>query len=532
MHRSLLVVLLLAACDGNVVGRDTPVGMCGPASPGASPQRRLTRDEYDATVRDLLGTAQRPARAFAPDPRVHGFTNNAEVLTVREPQAQAYLAAAEDLAEEAITRLPELVPCAAAAADRACARELVVSLGARAYRHPLTPGEIDILMAVYDNAVLDGTFTDGAQDVITAMLVAPQFLYRLEAGGAVHGTRIVRVSGHDMASRLSYFITGTMPDDELLAAAADGRLDTDAGIDEQAARLLERPEAREAVGRLHREWLRIDGFAHVAKDAGRFPDFTPAIRASMQAEADALLAYVFWEEEGDLDTLFGTHTTFRDAGLAAFMGDPPVSGDGLQRIELAPERSAGILTNPVFAAVNAGTLEGNPVKRGRFVRETLLGQPLPEPPVDLEIVVPPADPTLTTRQRFAQHSSDPTCAGCHVLMDPIGFGFEHLDGVGRWQDSENGVALTGAGELTGTDVDGPFVGLGELGQRLAQSETVRIALVASWFRFAYGREPGADDACTIEYLERELAETRSLKALFVALTRTDAFRFRRVEVRP
>jgi hypothetical protein len=241
----------------------------------------------------------------------------------------------------------------------------------------------------------------------------------------------------------------------------------------------------------------------------------------------AFVEHVIFDGEGDLWTLLTAPYSFMNGELAAYYG---VEGpaEGWDRVEMDPARYAGIMTHASILATNAKANQTSPVHRGKFVREQLLCQILPPPPDDIDIVPPDLDPNLTTRERFAEHSENPYCAGCHHLMDPIGFGFEHFDGIGRWRDMENGIAIDASGEITNSaDVGGTFDGVTELAYRLGASRQVGECMTRQWFRYANGRGETPDDECTMEHLfESFEGSDRNIRELLVAITTTDAFQYR------
>jgi len=218
-----------------------------------------------------------------------------------------------------------------------------------------------------------------------------------------------------------------------------------------------------------------------------------------------------------------------NADLAAFYGITGPTSAKFEKVDLDPAERSGFLTHASLLALNAKTNQSSPVHRGKFVREMLLCQMMPNPPNDKEIVPPEIDPKATTRQKFDQHSADPYCASCHHLMDPIGFGFEHYDGIGSWRDKDHGFPVDSKGELTGTeDVDGTFDGVPELAKKLAESQEVRQCIATQWFRFGYGRKEADEDACSLQKVDEAFAAAGyDIKELIVALTQTDAFMYRK-----
>ncbi len=527
-----LIPLALASCVGQVGAPvnqgDAPI--CSTADPGPSPIRRMTRLEYNNTVRDLLGDDTHPADGFAPEEEALGFNNNAYALGVTTLLAEELMVASEEISQRATADLGALLPCDPATASDACVEDWIAAFGKRAWRRPLGGDEVTRLLALFQQARDEWDFTTGIQLVIQAALQSPHFLYRVEFGVAQQGSeQIVELDHWEMASRLSYFIWSSMPDDELFAAAEAGQLGTATEIEAQARRMLADPRERAAVAEFHEQWLDLDRMATVTKDTTMFPDWTE-VKPLLVSETHAFLDHVIWDGEGDLWTLLTAPYTMANARLADFYGVTGPTTDTFEKTDLDPARRAGLLTQASLLSINAKANQTSPVHRGKFVREQLLCQMLPAPPDDVEIVPPDLDPTLTTRERFAQHSTDPYCAGCHHLMDPIGFGFEHYDALGAWRDLENGLAIDATGEINASeDVNGTFDGIPDLAHRLAASNQVRECVARQWFRYAYGRGETSADNCTMAGLfDRFAASEYDIQELLVALTQTDAFLYKRV----
>lgn len=540
-----LVAASGAACIG-VVGdgggeTEPPAGEEGPPAeplscvpdairPGPSPIRRMTRFEYDNTVRDLFGDTTHPASAFPAEEEALGFDNNAFALVTSSTLAEKYMLAAEGISERATDPLSKNVPCdPATVGEDACAKQFIATFGKRAFRRPLTPEESSALFGVYQAGRAIEDFRLGIRAVIETALQSPQFLYRVEFGAEpiAPGEPVVRLTPWEMASRLSYFLWGSMPDDELFAAAEAGELVTKEQIAAQARRMLDDPRAHEAAGHFHRQWLDYDRVASVGKDAALFPEWSPAIAALLRDEAEAFFDHVtFDDEQGTLGTLLTAPYAFVDDELAAFYGIEIEPGPGLRKVETG--QRAGLLSLGALLAANAHSNQTSPVHRGKLVREQLLCDVMPPPPPGAVIEVPEPDPDSTARERFAEHSKNPACSSCHSLMDPIGFGFESYDAVGRYRTTEDGEPIDASGVLTESDVDGEFVGLAELAAKLAASDDVRRCYVKQWFRYAHGRGEFGDDACTIDGLVASFAATGgTIEELLVALTQTDAFLYRR-----
>ncbi|WP_044985596.1 DUF1592 domain-containing protein [Sorangium cellulosum] len=541
-------LLLLASCTGQYGDLPAHEGdgeatapLCTGIEPGESPLRRMTRAEYDNTIFDLLGDDSRPARDFVPEEESLGFNNQAAALVVSPLLAEQYMTAAEGVAARAVGKLVREAPaCLEAAAGEACRGEvaaLVASFGERAFRRPLAEDEIADFVALFRRGIALGDTPDDASTglalVLQAMLQSPHFLYRVELGmpDPVEAD-VVPLTSYEIASRLSYLLWGTMPDGALFAAAERGALGTAAEIEAQARRMLEDPRAREAVKSFHRQWLglaKIDEIAAGGKDPKLYPEYKDELLPLFQAETEAFLDHAIFEQDASVSALFTAPYSMMNRELAAFYGvEGGPRGDAFERVELDPSQRAGFVTHAGLLALYAKPNRSSPVHRGRFVRQSLLCQ-IPPPPPDVVPEPPMVDPTKTTREQFAQHTSDPGCRSCHTLLDPIGFGFEHYDALGRWRDAENGIPVDASGELTQTDIDGPFDGAVELAHRLAESEQVRACVVKQWFRFGYGRAEQSEDSCSLAQATRAFeASGYNIRALLVALTQTDAFRYRRM----
>ena len=447
-------------------GDDGVESACGAApEPGASPIRRLTGWEYENTVFDLLGDDSHPAAGF-PQEGGSGFDNNADVSAVTRLMAQKYMLAAEDIASRAVGDLQTLLPCDPAAGERACVEQWVEGFGLRAWRRPLSTTERDALLALFDEARAVDDLPTSVGAVLQAFLQSPHFLYRVELGvPGEQGEAAVALDDYEMASRLSYFLWGSMPDAELLDAAAAGELRDPAVIEEHARRMLEDPKARRMVEHFHEQWLSTIKLASIDKDPGLFPDWSPEIALRQADEVAAFVEHVFFDaDEPTLRTLLTAPHTYVDADLAEFYGLPAPQGTGLQQVE-SPAGGpvlSGILTQGGILSAYSKANQTNPIARGIFVREHLLCQIPPPPPDDVELIPPEPDPNATTREIFEQHRDDPACNGCHSMFDPIGFGFENFDAVGRWRTTENDLPIDASGELSAADVAGPFDGAAEL----------------------------------------------------------------------
>lgn len=512
----------VAAPDGRRLPAPPPKPVCdadAPLDPGAALPRRLTRLEYANTVRDLLGLEVDGNIHFPTEEQSLGFDNNARSLQLTALHAESYLASAEDLAARYLARIDQWLPCDRAelreggpAAERACAEAVVGDLTRRAWRRPVADETRARLMALYDvGAELEGpAFENGLTMVVEALLQSPNFLYRVEVGRPDPARPgINRLDDHEIASRLSYLVWRSMPDAALSAAADAGELADPERRAAHAVRMMADPRAREAWWTFFAQWLHLDEVDELVRDPDYHAGFGDGARRFMLDSARAFVEGAVWDAR-DLRQLH--------AGTHSHPDDPE---------HIGPRR--GILSQPAILAVTATPVMTNPVYRGVFVREQILCSPLAPPPPGLAVVAPDPDPLLTTREQFAEHSDNPTCAGCHVLVDPIGFGFEHFDAVGRWRVVQNGHEIDAAGEIVSTwDADGDFYGLDELSQVLAGSEQVHRCVSTQLFRYAYGRGEGEGDGCTLDRLYARYVEAGyDFEAMVAALVTDPSFDLRR-----
>lgn len=511
------------------------------AAPGPSPLRRLTHAEYDRTVRDLLGTAQRPASAFDPQLREGTLDTDVSNLTVSPSLLARYLDAADALAVEAtanaaaVTRLMGCDP--AMGVEAACVDQFVAAFATRAYRRPPSADERVALRARFDaGRAAGGNVASGARAVVRAAVSSPLFLYRIEVGDGRPAGGRARLTPWEVATRLSYLARGTMPDAALFDAASRNLLATPAERAAQVRRLLRaadmtapHPDARDVVRRFHAQWWglgpldamieRPDG----QRDAARYPEFNADLARSMREETlrfgDAL---VF--EAGRVSDLLGASYSFLDARTARLYGIAGAFDGTFRRVTLPAAQRAGLLTHASLLTVNAGGAVASPIKRGVFVLDRVLCAPPQPVPGGVNNVPPAPDTTRSNRARFAAHTQDSYCASCHARIDPLGFTFEHYDAIGRWQSVENGAPIDARG---GAEVDGVALAVDDavgFAARAAASDQVRDCAVQWWFRHASGRAPTEADACALAAMRGALTATdRHFEAMLVALVSADDF---------
>ncbi len=487
----------------------------------------LTRSEYAHTVRDLLGTETDPTARFPVEPVVDGFNNNAASHQANPLLVEKYADSAALLAQEIEARgFDALVDCNSDEQNRACAEKFVRDFGLRAYRRPLTQDEEKSFLLLYDRAAPTFGHEPALGAILESMLQSPQFLYRIEAPNSETSSDVVALGPYELASRLSYFLWGSMPDEQLLAEAAANRLSNAEQIEAQARRLLadERAEAR--IREFHTQWLDVDRLNSVARNGA------PA--GAVDSWRESLLRFtdrVFWSEGSRVSELYNSDKIYVDATLAELYSiDRDSSETGWTGVRVPGQRH-GLLTQPGFMALHAHAAQSSPIQRGVFVRERIFCEPVMPPPPSVNNNPPDPDPSLTTRERFAVHTEQPACARCHELIDPLGFGFEGYDQLGRFRTEENGLPIDTSGglvELKEAALNGPFNTPEELAARVAESETVLSCLGKKWFTFALGRPHGEKDDCSIEQaVASSAAQGGSLQELLIALTTTDSFRYRK-----
>lgn len=462
--------------------------------------RRLTHSQFNHTVRDLLGDQTQPANQFPPEDFVNGFRNQAEAESISPLLMESYSTAAERLARNVFrggdTR--GLIPCKPSAA---CRTRFVREFGLKAFRRPLEPAEQKRYETLMER---ESDFLAGAQLVVEAMLQSPSFLFRFEE------TSYAPWKPYAAASRLSYAIWDSGPDSELLAAAGRGELATRQGVEKAARHMMDDPRAQEALNEFVGQWLRFDRILNASKDRRRYPEFTLETAESMTREAKTFVGDLVWNDRNFMD-LFTADYTFANADLAAIYGIPVPAKEFGRVVFLAGSERAGVLGQTLFLALTAKPEDSSPTARGLFVREQFLCQHVAPPPAGVNTNLPPVTEAKpqTNRDRMTEHASNPSCAACHKLMDPIGFGLEKFDAVGARRDKFTLVFAGGRGGGNGganarpasktvdldLDTKGFVAGIPDsdfssplqLGGVLAKSPQCQECVVKQYFRYTTGR---------------------------------------------
>jgi hypothetical protein len=534
-----LLALSVSGCEQTEPGKAiTPTGgsggtgtttpqSCEAPAPGPAPLHPLTRFEYDNIVRDLLGDTSEPALAFPPENEVEGYRTNANANHANPLLVESYLTAAETIAANAVqSRLLSLAPCAEGADPVACGHAFIAPFAARAFRRPLTEAELAPLTSLFDlgNA---SSYGKGIELIVQAVLQSPQFLYRVDSLRApTPESGAIALGSYELAARLAFTLWGSVPDAELLAAAEGGRLATPADVEREARRLLENEHAHDIVRDFSEQWLdlsRLDGAAR----EGSGVDVTQ-LNASLRQSLTRFLDATYFGAGGTFQRLFTEPSVWLNGTLAPVYGGQAPTGDF--QAQTLSEPRAGLLTQPALLTLLSHSDQTAPVIRGVFVRERILCLPVLPPPPNVNAVPPDPDPTATTRERFRQHTEQEACAGCHQLIDGVGFGFERYDQLGRYRATENGLDVDESGEVlasTESALDGPFNGAAELAARIAVSPLARDCLATNWYTYTFGRQVQPEDSCSVAQVKERFARSGGdLKELLVALTQTDSFLYR------
>ena len=455
--------------------------------------RRLTRSELNNTLADLFGDASAPRAdgLFASDPIRYGFANVQQVLEVQNASAFQLTLFAEKLGAWAASHAATLSP-GCQTLDATCLGALVDALAPRAYRRPLSAEERAELLAFVST---EADFAGAVGSLVAALVQSPSFLYRTELGVA-DGNGHFRLTPHETASLLSYTFTASMPDAELLTAAANGNLTTPAQLRVQAQRLLATPRARAAAEEFFAQWLQTAELTRTTRSEGTLV-LSDAVKLEMQAETRAFVDDVTFDTPGKVGELFSRDKATLGATLAAFYGAPAAGTVTASSLGRTP----GVLGQGAVLAVSAQPTYASPTLRGRMLRMRMLCGSVPSPPAGVPALAA-SGANLTMRQRLTAHAQSASCATCHVQLDPLGFALGQFDTVGRLRPEgrENGTLVDASGAVApnfGIDGDPVTVqGAAGLAAYLAQAPEAQDCLVRHWTMYAYGRLSWSQDGCT------------------------------------
>jgi len=417
------------------------------------------------------------------------------------------------------------------AAELQCARQILQALTRRAYRRPSIAADIDLLMPFYTGGRAEGGFDNGIELALERVLVSPQFLFRIETepSSAARGT-VYRISDIELASRLSFFLWSSIPDDQLLDLAIAGRLKDSAVLEQQVKRMLADSRSESMVSNFAAQWLYLRDIELKVPDQILFPDFDETLREAFSKETDLFLDSILRENRSVLDLLTANYT-FVNERLAQHYGIPNVQGSYFRRVTF-PEDSprGGLLGQGTILAVTSYATRTSPVLRGKWVLENLLSSPPPPPPANVPALkTEGAEPgkVLTMREAMTQHRANPACAGCHARMDPIGFAMENFDALGRWRDRDDGGVIDASGVLT----DGTrFEGIPGLRKLLLEHSQEFVSTVAGrLLMYAVGRNLHYDDAPAVRAIVNGAErDSYTLQSLVLGVVKSTPFQMRQV----
>jgi hypothetical protein len=510
-----------------------------PPDPGRVTIRRLNREEYDNTIRDLLGTNQTPgASTFPDDAPAIGFDNNGDLQTLSPVQFALYQQAAESLAAEVLTvgsaQRAKLVTCAFAT-DATCARTLIANLGLRAFRRPLTTTEVTGFVNLMATAAMAGATADEQlRTVIEAMLVSPNFLYRTEIDPEPAALTPHMLTPYEIASRLSYMVYRSMPDQPLFDAAAAGMLSQVADVQAQLQRMLADPKGVFAKT-FAAQWLGTSVVPTETFDATLFPKFNPSLAASMDAEVKSFVSE-FVQKNNPVTQLLTANFSYIDSNLATFYGLPAVSGTGLTRTTLNTPQRGGLLTMAGVLSVTSYPTRTSLVKRGAWVLSQLLCSAAPAPPANVP-PFPQGDGAITgTTQKevLAAHRADPGCAVCHDSLDNVGIALENYDATGAYRTQENGMPIDAGGMFAGLIAAPPgtpatsFTGGQQLASAIAADPRFVPCVAQNALTYSLGRALSRTDQPYLKAITTPPAGgTLGVRDILMNLVASDTFRMRR-----
>ncbi len=497
--------------------------------PGRTLIHRLSHAEYNNTVRDLLGVDLHPASKFPTDGSGgSGFDNIADTLFVPPILMERYLEAADEVL---VAAKPERIFVARPGPGteaRAAARRVAEHFARRAFRRPAEPDEVDRLVTLYDQAAKRGEPFEGAvRVVLKAILVSPKFLFRVTRDRPT--AEPYAIGEFELAARLSYFLWSSMPDDELFALAEQDRLREPGTLEKQVRRMLADPRSRALAENFAAQWLGLDTLraAVVQPDPRKFPEYTPSLREAMIAEALDFFHGIAREDRSVLELLHADYTYLNEE-LAKHYGIAGVAGPGMRKVPLADATRGGVLSMGGVLTLTSYPLRTSPVVRGKWVLEEIFGAPAPPPPQNVGLL--PANDTpvngLSFRQRLELHRQKPQCIGCHKRIDPIGFGLENFDPIGRWRTELLGQPVDATGTLpTGEKFTGPA----ELKKLLLQRKEDFVRTFSEkMLSYALGRGVESFDAPALKKIADALAQGgHRCGVLITEIVRSFPFQYRR-----
>ena len=487
---------------------------CGAASrPGRVTMRRLNRTEYNHTVRDLTGLDLQLAKDFPSDDVGNGFDNIGDVLSLPPILMEKYLDAANQIAMAVVKNeaaLNQVFPQTASDEKNLdevveVARANASSFAMRAFRRPLDTEESERLLNLMRAAwAANASKEEIIQATLTAVLASPHFLYRVEDDDPADFVDGVRpLNDFELASRLSYFLWSSMPDERLMQLAGEKKLHTTEQLNAEVDRMLADPKSLALVENFAGQWLQLRDLEALSPDPVKFAAFDAKLRKSMRRETELLFTNILKENRSILELLSADYS-FVDARLAKHYGIEGVSGDEFQKVDLQGKRR-GMLMHGSILLLTSNPTRTSPVKRGKWVLENLLAEPPPPPPPNVPELGATGVTLGTLRQQMEQHRENPNCAVCHVKMDAVGFGLENFDAIGSWRDADGRDKIDPSGTLPGgRKFNGPL----DLVQILVEDKKAEFSrcVTMKMLTYALGRGLGVADRCTVSSIVNKLSE--------------------------
>jgi mono/diheme cytochrome c family protein len=416
--------------------------------------------------------------------------------------------------------------------ELACASRIVSTLAAKAYRRPVTPADLDGLMKFYLNERETAGFEPAVRTALQAILASPHFIFRLEeAPATARAGQAYKINDFDLASRLSFFIWGSAPDQELIAAAAKGTLGTPAVLEQQTRRMLADPRASALSTRFASQWLRLQDLDKIHPDARLYPQFDTTLADAMVRETQLFFDHIVRDDRDVLELLTADYT-FVNERLARHYGIPNVSGPAFRRVSQVDPNRRGLFGQGSILTMTSVADRTSPVLRGKWVLEVVIGMPPPPPPPNVpdfeETKAAHGSQLLSVRQRMEQHRADPQCQSCHRVIDPIGLALENFDVVGMWRIRDGGTGIDASGTLyDGTPLDGP-AGLRSV--LLKRKDVVLRTFTENLMAYGLGRRIESYDMPTVRKIVREAAPSQNHFSSFVlGIVKSPAFRMSRVD---
>jgi hypothetical protein len=419
-----------------------------------------------------------------------------------------------------------------ASEETPCAEKIIATLGAKAYRRPLTDGDVSNIMQFYREGAAEGGFELGIRTALQALLASPHFVFRFEEAPAnATSGQTYRISDYALASRLSYFLWATTPDDELIELAKAGRLSNESVLLAQTQRMLQDPRAEALGGRFASQWLRLQDLDKIRPDALQYPYYDQALVDALHTETEMFFNSLVREDRSVLELITADYT-FVNEDLARHYGIPGVSGDRFRRVQYPDEDRRGLLGHGSVLTLTSHADRTSAVLRGKWVMEVLLGSPPPPPPPDVPDLEATDDAEdgrfLTVRERMEMHRRSPACRSCHRVIDPIGLALENYDVTGRWRIKDEGSPVDPVGELyDGTEINGPRSLRTAL---LSRPEPVIRTFTEALLSYALGRRIEYYDMPTVRRIAREAeAQSNRMSAYVLGVVQSPAFRMSQVE---